>query len=197
MHRMIGIALFVGLLVGVACQAACGSRDGAAAASIESMSSGIGRETCAETVDEDDPNSTPILLCPGVLGYSLVLRHVDSGRWSADVRTPARGDFPLELHVYVTRHMFQLEPQVEWRVSTRRGRSTPIALIIGVQAHENLQEPQEVSRTYLTVAKITAQEICVTNRIVKAAAHEAELRKAADAASGERCLEPLPYLGAD
>lgn len=161
------------------------------------MYSDIGSESCTEHVDEDDPNETTYRLCPGVLGYSLVLRHVGSGRQSVDVRTPQNGDFPLDYQDYVTRHMLQLETQAEWRVTTIDGEKTPVALIIGVQAHENDEEPDAVTRTYLAVAKITPDEICVTASIVKASQYQSELQNAAETAPVSDCLEPQPRIVVD
>ena len=55
---------------------------------IESFLTDISEMSCQETIDHDDPNSTPHHICPGVSGYELAMRHVGSGRQSIDVITP-------------------------------------------------------------------------------------------------------------
>lgn len=197
MTRITNNAAWLGLIFGIACLTACNDQSDTGTITFESMYTSIDSGSCTEHIDEDDPNETTIRLCPGVLGYAVVLRHVGSGRLSVDVRTPGNGDFPLDYQDYVTRHMSQLEAQAEWRVMTKDGGKTPVALIIGVQAHENEDEPEAITRTYLAVAKITPDEICVTDSIVKASQYQSELQGAADTAPESDCMELQPMIAID
>src|SRR4029450_8245297 len=60
-------------------------------AAIESLETGLSGSSCAKEVDRNDPNETPYLVCPGVGGYTLIVRRVDAGRQSIDVVDPAKG----------------------------------------------------------------------------------------------------------
>lgn len=197
MTRIIDNAACLGLFFGFACLTACNDQADTGTIAIETLYSDIDSASCTEHVDEDDPNETTYRLCPGVLGYSVIVRRVGSGRQSVDVRTPGNGDFPLDYQDYVTRHMSQLETQAEWRVMTKDGEKIPVVLIIGVQAHENDEEPEAVTHTYLAVAKITPDEICVTNSIVKTSQYQSALQNVAETAPVSDCVEPQPRLALD
>lgn len=196
MTRIADYAAYPGLIAGFICLAACSDQTESAAVAMETMYSSIDAGSCTEEVDYDDPNETTYQLCPGVLGYSLIVRRVGSGRRSVDVRTPRHGDFPLDYQEYVTRHMSQLESPAEWRVIAGNEEKSPVALIIGVQAHEDEDEPQAVTSTYLAVAKITPEEICVTHTVGKGPQNEPALRFAAEAAPDSECMSPLPAIDA-
>jgi len=182
-------AAFTGLLIALSSLAGCSYRSDIVMSPIESVYTDISAKSCTERIDEDDPNDTTYQLCPGVLGYSIVVRRVGSGRQSVDVRTPSDGDYPLDYQEFVTSDMSQLEPLAEWRVKTSGGTETPIALIIGVQAHENVDEPAEVTQTYLAVAKIAPGDICVTNKVAKRPGYQSTLYDVADAAPFVDCLQ--------
>lgn len=165
-----------------------------ATGAVESVYTDLGRAACREEVDTSDPNETRYLVCPGVLGHSLIQRRVESGRVSIEVVDPDRNVRPLDYHEVVTRHMMALGDRAEWRVATEGGPRVPIALIVPVEAHEDLDEPERVTRTYLAVAKLTATEACVTDAIPDGPGAEARARSAADTARERPCASPRPPL---
>jgi hypothetical protein len=166
---------------------------GAAAApqaAARSVHTDLGAEACTRQVDTSDPNETPYLLCPGVAGYALIVRRVEAGRRSIDVVDPAKRVLPLRYDEVVTPHMSTLDGKAEWRVVTRDGKQVPIALIVRVQAREDIGEPEKVTRSFLAVAKITPRQACVTDAIAEGTRSPAEIRRAADSAQGRPCAPP-------
>lgn len=161
---------------------------------IESMATALSGRSCKTVIDPDDPNDTPYQQCPGISGYTLRVRRVDAGRRSIDVVTPDQQTFPLDYPEFMTRQMFHLDPKAEWRIFRKGGQNTPIALIVRVYAHENLDEPEQVTHVYWAVAKITPEAICVTDRLLDDALSPAQVRGAADSAQDQPCLEPLPPM---
>lgn len=154
---------------------------------IQSVYTKLDRGSCTKEIDHTDPNDTPFLRCPGVAGYTLILRLVDSGRESIEVVDPAQQMFPLNYQEVVTRHMFSTGDKAEWRMATIQGKETPIALIVRLHVHGSGKNPEKVTRIYHTVAKITATEACVTDRVLT----EAAARTAADTAAKRPCLPSL------
>jgi hypothetical protein len=176
----------------------CTGREGTPSAAsndaIQSIHTELKTESCTKEPDKTDPNETPYLVCPGVAGYKLIVRRVDAGRKSIDVVDAGQRVFPLNYQEVVTRHMFTLGDEAEWRVTTRDGRQVPIALAVRVRAREDNDHPEKVTRTYLAVAKITPSETCVTDSIPEGTKPDDELRRAVDGAQGRRCAPPQPPM---
>ncbi len=158
---------------------------------VESVYTDLNYEACRELIDETDPNHTPYRLCPGVSGYQLISRTVDSGRTSIEIVAPDKRIFPLDYQEFITRHMFHHGDKAEWRVMMRTGAKIPVALIVHVESHEG-EDPAEVTHSYIAVAKITPEEICVTDRIPLTASSKMETRQMADSARDRQCIEPQP-----
>jgi hypothetical protein len=163
-------------------------------AAIESTHTGLDAASCRKEIDKSDPNETPYLVCPGAGGYALIVRRVESGRQSIDVVNPSQRVLPLNYHEVVTRHMSSLIGPAEWRVKTTNGRPIPVALIVRVQAREDNDNPEKVTRTYLAVAKIAPDEACVTDRVPDAERSEADVRSLADSAQDRPCAPALPPM---
>jgi hypothetical protein len=179
----------------------CSPRHGDQAAdatpSIQSVYTELDGGACKTAVDKSDPNETPYLACPGVGGYSLIVRRVDSGRKSIDVVDPAQQVLPLHYQEFVTRHMSTLGDKAEWRVANKAGGQVPVSLIVRVHAREDDKDPEHVTRTYIAVAKITPNEACVTERIPEGTRPEAEVRSASDTAPDRQCAPAQPPMSAD
>lgn len=161
-----------------------------------SVYSDIRGGACVQEIDKSDPNETPFLRCPGPAGYSLIVRQVDSGRESIEVVDPVGRVHALNYQEVVTRSMSNLEGKAEWRVGVKDGKRTPTALIVRVQAREDNDDPEKVTHTYLAVAKITAEEVCVTDRIDAAGQQPAETQRLADSAQARPCAPAQPPLAA-
>ncbi len=200
MRALITVVAAVGFLLAAGCSST--RRDEPPAArtetAIESLVTDLGREACREEIDRTDPNETPYRVCPGVAGYALIVRRVDSGRESIEVVDPAGRVSPLDCQEFVTRHMCTLGSEAEWRVATRGdGKREPLALIVPVEARENADDPAEVTTTYLAVARLAPGETCVTDRLVVGRHSQVEVRRAADAASARPCVPPRPPMTVD
>jgi hypothetical protein len=195
------LTLVGAMALGAVIQSGCSAENRAPAtdarAAIESIQTPLGAASCRKEIDKTDPDETPYLLCPGVAGYSLIVRRVDSGRRSIDVVDPAQRVMPLNYQDVVTRHMSSLADSAEWRVANRDGRQVPLALVVRVRAREDGDQPEKVTASYAAVAKITSNEVCVTDRIADGPQAEAAIRAAADSAQGRACAPALPRLAAD
>jgi hypothetical protein len=176
----------------------CGARNeeppGRPQAKIESVYTSLDAGSCKQEVAQSDPDGTPYLVCPGVAGYELIVRQVDSGRTSIDIMDASRHVFPLNYQEFITRRMFSLGRNAEWRVASKDGKRVPIALIVGVLAHESNEEPEKVTQTYFAVAKITPERACVAARISEGSEPETEVLRAADSVAGTNCLPPQPPM---
>jgi len=197
MKKCINNAVLLSLLVLAACVSTGRYQTKPMDAAVESIYTDLNAASCQKTIDPDDPNSTPYQRCPGVSGYALALRHVGSGRQSIDVITPTQEVFPLDYHDVVTRHMTHVDDKAEWRAIMKNGIKTPFALSIRIHAHENPDEPEQVTRTVIALAKITADEICVTDTIPTGSLSSEEVRMLADSVRDRDCLTPLPELVSD
>jgi hypothetical protein len=187
------VGVFVAGMAVLACVplSACVAQD----AGIRSVHTSLRAQDCAKKVDRKDPNETPYWLCAGVANYALIIRRAEAGRRSIDVVDPAQRVLPLRYEEFVTRHMSSLEEKAEWRAITRAGKPVPVALIVRVQAREDVDNPEKVTRTYLAIAKIMPGQACVTERIAEGTRSQAEVYRAADSAPSKPCASPLPPLG--
>jgi hypothetical protein len=125
--------------------------------------------------------------CRGVGGYNLQLEYDDS-RESITVYDPARQKHPLELWRVVSGGFSSVGQKAEWRVNRKGGKVVPVALIVRFNASENPEDSTKIT-SYLVVAKITPQKICVTDKIAPSATANEEARRAADASADKPCLE--------
>lgn len=166
-------------------------------AEIESIYTSLEAGSCKQEIDQNDPDAAPYRLCPGVGGYQLIVRQVDSGRTSIEVVDASGHVFPLNYQEFITRRMFSLGNNAEWRVARQDGKPIPIALVVRVRAHESNAEPDKVTNTYFAVAKIAPGRACVTASIPEGGEPNGEVRSAADLAAGNRCVPPQPPLTVD
>jgi len=176
------------------CLGALGNTSAQSKPAIESIYTALDSKSCRKKIDKNDPNETPYQVCPGVAGYTLIVRLVEAGRQSIDVVNSAQRVFPLDFQEVVTRHMSNLEGKAEWRVTRKNGKQVPIALIVRVQVREDNDNPEKVTGSYFAVAKITRNKVCVTDRILAGTQSEAEVRSAADSAQQRQCAPALPEI---
>jgi hypothetical protein len=125
--------------------------------------------------------------CRGVGGYNLQLEY-DDARESITIYSPDRQKHPLELWRVVSGGFSSVGQKAEWRVTRKKGKVVPIALIVRFNASENPEDSTKIT-SYLVVAKITPQKICVTDKIAPSATANQEARRAADASADKPCLE--------
>ncbi len=124
--------------------------------------------------------------CTGVGGYKLVRLEGDL-RASVNIVSPDGKQHELNYWSVITGGFSDLEDSAEWRVQKQGDVITPKALIVQVNASENPANSSEIT-SYLAIAKITANEVCVTDKIKDGPKAVAQARAAADASGNKSCL---------
>ena len=148
----------------------------------ESVYTDIAAARC-KTVETHEEGAGSVQKCAGVAGYALLVEDSDS-RQSVTVVSPDGKRHPLNYWQVITTGFSSLGEKAEWRVEKKGGRVQPFALIVRVNASENPEQPGQKS-SYLAVAKITADAVCVTDKVKT----NEEARAAADASAAKPCLE--------
>ena len=128
--------------------------------------------------------------CPGVAGYSLVVTEGDL-RQNVTVVTPKGAKHSLELWDVISGGFSSVGAKAEWRMGKQNGKPKPVGLIIRYNANDDPESPNKQS-SYLAVAKITATEICVTDKIMPGPTANEDARRAADASGAKPCLKKQP-----
>jgi len=123
--------------------------------------------------------------CRGTAGYNLLLSEGDL-RQNIVVITPQGKEHSLELWSVVSSGFSSVGPKAEWRIATQTRK--PVALILRYNANEDATQPNKLL-SYLVVTKITATEICVTDKISPSPTANEDARRAADASSTKSCLK--------
>ena len=148
----------------------------------ESVYTDIAPARC-KTVETHEEGAGSVQRCAGVGGYALLVEDEDS-RQSVTVVAPDGKKHPLNYWQVVTTAFSSLGEKAEWRVERKGAQVRPYALIVRVNASENPEKPEQKT-SYLAVAKLTAQEVCVTDKVKT----NEEARAAADAAADRQCLQ--------
>lgn len=144
-----------------------------------------GRECKTISTHEEGAQSTQ--RCPGVGGYSLLVEDFDS-RMSVTVVAPGGKRYDLKYWQVVSTGFSSVGDKAEWRVKGQGKRAVPVALIVRVNVSEDGAHPEKTT-SYLTVAKITPGQVCVTDRIDPGANANEQARNAADTAASRPCIE--------
>jgi hypothetical protein len=125
--------------------------------------------------------------CRGVAGYALLVTEGDL-RQNITVITPKGAKHSLDLWDVISSGFSSVGPKAEWRMARQNGKLSPVALIIRYNASEDPEHPEKRS-SYLAVSKITATEICVTDKILPGPKANEDARRAADTAATKPCLK--------
>jgi hypothetical protein len=125
--------------------------------------------------------------CPGFAGYTVLVSEGDL-RQNITIITPRGTRHSLDLWTVISGGFSSLGPRAEWRARTEHGKLVPVALIVRYNASENPEQPNKTT-SYLAVSKITATEICVTDKIAPEANANEAARLAADEAVNKPCLK--------
>lgn len=159
----------------------------ASAQSNQSVYTNLEAKFC-KTIKSDSSETGDYLgRCPGTAGYSLLVSEGDL-RQNVTVVTPKGTKHSLELWSVVSPAFSSLGPKAEWRISKAKMRASPVALIVRYNASENPEQPEKTT-SYLVVTKITANEICVTNRIAPGPTANTDARRLADESASKPCLK--------
>lgn len=142
-------------------------------------------------IQEDEYDSTS--RCPGVSGYYLLVEASDI-RESVTVVDPRGKKYPLNYWDVVSNAPSRVGANAEWRVMRPGRNAVPQALIVRLIATPYDEKSGGVAQpvSYLAVAKITPQTICVTDRIPGGVNANEKARSAADSAAGRPCLQSVP-----
>ena len=155
---------------------------------IESLYSDLNTKVCKTIEQSDEGTGSYRGECKGIGGYKLQVTEGDI-RQSIDVIAPNKKKFELDLIGNVSTAFSSVGEKAEWRV-TRKGKTiTPTALIVRYNTSENPDDSSKLT-SYLVVAKITKNEICITDVIKPAANANEEARKLADASVAKPCKVP-------
>lgn len=157
----------------------------AAAQTNKSVYTALGEKQCRKlkTPEAGDYEAR----CRGVAGYALLLTEGDL-RQNITVITPQGTKHSLELWNVISGGFSSVGPKAEWRMESQKGKLAPVALIVRYNANEDPEHPEK-HNSYLAVAKITAAEICVTDKILPGSRANEEARVAADVAASKPCLK--------
>ncbi len=157
----------------------------AASSDITSQYTELWAKDC-KTISEAEESIEKI--CPAILGYQLILAEGDL-RQSVTIVDPKGKRHPLKYYQTISGAFTFLGPKAEWRLKKVHGSLQPQALIVRVNARESVDQPDKVT-SYLAVAKITPQEICVVGKISPQKQQNELARKLADTSSQKKCLNP-------
>ena len=157
-----------------------------APAGLQSVYTSLAARDC-KTVMTSEEGSSSTQRCVGVGGYNLLVEDSDA-RMSVTVVAPGGKKHDLKYWQVVTTAFSAIGEKAEWRVKRQGKRQVPVALIVRLNAQENAERPEKQT-SYLTVAKITPEQICVTDKIAPGANANEEARRAADTAASRPCIE--------
>lgn len=119
-------------------------------------------------------------LCAGVGGYKL---EVIEGDLRQTINVVAKNGTKHELNLWnISGGFSSVGPKAEWRMKGK----TPVALIVRFNVSENPEDSTKLT-SYLIIAKITKDSVCVTAALKPTRSHNYEARKAADASAGRPC----------
>ena len=127
-------------------------------------------------------NTSPVsgyLICPGASGYNLEVLD-DDARMSVNVISPDERSFELDFWGHF-RNFSYVGEQAEWRM---KGKN-PVALIIRYNVSDRGDGDKKTS--YLMVAKITKNSVCVTNIVRPGKNQNLTAQKLADKAAAKPC----------
>lgn len=152
----------------------------ASAGQNRSVYTSLGEKACRTLKLTSNEGGSYMGECPGVGGYKLHLLEGDL-RQSVNV-IDAKGR-KTELNLWnISGGFSSVGPTAEWRINAK----VPIALIVRFNVSENPEEPSRTT-SYLVVAKITKDSICITAALMPTRSQNYEARRAADAAASRPC----------
>jgi hypothetical protein len=141
-------------------------------------------------VQEDKETGSSLQKCPGVGGFHLLVAD-DDARQSVTIVDAYQKEHPLDYWNVITRSFSSLGKKAEWRVVKHAGKIKPIALIVRVNVSEQVDLNLPHKTSFLVVAKISPEVICVTHKVPPAADANAQARRFADVSMQMQCLQPL------
>jgi hypothetical protein len=157
---------------------------------IQSVYTSMNPKTCKTLEVDNEGAGWSVQQCPGVAGYKL---HITEGdlRQTIEVVKPDGSKHDLNLANLVGGGGFSsVGEKAEWRVKNQSGRQTPTALIVRFNVSENPEDSTKIT-SYLAVAKITPQEICLTDKVKPVPKANEKARQLADNSANKPCLKTV------
>lgn len=156
-------------------------------AEVTSVYTDLSEKSCVIIPSSGEPEDQGGFQCKGPAGYKLKIHYSDL-RASLVVVSPDNKEHDLDFYRIITSQFSSLGPKAEWRLKKTKTGSTPIAVITRIFFNENTETGTSQKTSYLAVAKITKDKICVTNRIKANGKENTLARDAADKALNQSCL---------
>ena len=153
---------------------------------LRSVYTSLGGRDC-KTISTHEEGAQSTQRCAGVGGYGLLVDDFDS-RMSVTVVAPGGKRYDLKYGQVITTGFSAVGEKAEWRVRRQGRRVVPVALIVRLNATEDGAHPEKTT-SYLTVAKDTPGQVCVTDKIAPGADANEQARRAADTAASRPCIK--------
>ena len=122
-----------------------------------------------------------------------MLLHESDSRMSIDVVSSNGRVFPLEYWKVVSREFSAVGERAEWRTGGDSAKGLPVALVVPLDVDQltedrarNTESHQKLR--FWVVARIGADQTCVTDRVADGADLGARLQRAVESAAGRPCL---------
>jgi len=147
---------------------------------VTSVYTDLAEKRCRTIESTSDEGGSYRGICPGVAGYKLEVTEGDL-RQTLNVITPNKKKHELNLS-NVSGAFSNLGPRAEWRMNGK----TPTALIFRFNANENPEDSSRVT-SYLVVAKITKNDVCVTDVVAPGSLQNTEARRFANSSTSRPC----------
>ena len=159
----------------------------ASAQALQSLYTDLGEKKCKTLEVNNEGAGYSIQQCPGVAGYKIIIEEGDL-RQTIKVVRPNGSKHDLGLAMTIGGGGFShVGPRAEWRVKTQSGKTVPVALIVRFNVSENAEDATKET-SYLAVAKITPQQICLTDSVKPGPGQNEEARRLADSSATKPCL---------
>ena len=158
---------------------------GSTTAQISSVYTSLTGGNC-QTIETTEETGGSVQKCKGFGDWSLMILD-DDERMSVNVITPEEKQHELDFWSVVTTAFSSLGAKAEWRVKKKAGELQPIALIIRVNSTSEATGKRKRS-SYLAVSKITADGICVVEKISVQKNANRLAQTSADNAAAKPCL---------
>jgi len=145
-----------------------------------SLYTNLAEKKCRTIESTSDEGGSYRGICPGVAGYKVEVTEGDL-RQTLNVIAPNKKKYELELS-NVSGAFSSLGPRAEWRMKGK----VPTALIFRFNANADPNDPSKIT-SYLVVAKITKNQVCVTDTVAPGRSQNTEARRFANSAATRPC----------
>ncbi len=159
---------------------------GSTTAQISSIYTNLTKDNC-QTIENIEETGGSVQKCKGFGDWFLMVLD-DDDRMSVNIVAPDAKQNELDFWSVVTTAFSSLGAKAEWRVKKEGDRLQPIALIIRVNSISEATGKRKRS-SYLTVSKITADGICVVEKINARKNANQQARNSADNSADKPCLQ--------